>query len=61
MARQVVDATLDLLEQVGDVLIIKRETATQQGVQDDATAPYIYFWATIQLARDDLQWCSKQF
>lgn len=28
VARQVVDTTLDLLEQVGDVLIIKRETAT---------------------------------
>lgn len=55
MARQVVDATLDLLEQVGDVLVIKGQTATQQGIQDDAAAPYIYFWATIQLARDDLQ------
>lgn len=55
MARQVVDATLDLLEQVGDVLVIKRETAAQQGIQDDAAAPYIYFRAAIQLTRDDLR------
>ena len=55
VARQVVDATLDLLEQVGDVLVIKGQTATQQSIQDDAAAPYIYFWASIQPARDDLQ------
>ena len=55
VARQVVDATLDLLEQVGDVLVIKGQAATQQSIQDDAAAPYIYFWAAIQLARDDLQ------
>ena len=55
VAGQVVDATLDLLEQVGDVLVIKGQTATQQSIQDDAAAPYIYFWAAIQLARDDLK------
>ena len=55
MAGQIIDATLDLLEQVWDILIIKRETATQQSIQDDATAPYIYFRAAIQLTRNYLQ------
>lgn len=56
MTRQIIDATLDLLEQVGDVLIIKGQTATEQGIQDDTAAPYIYFWASVQLTRNDLQW-----
>ncbi len=47
MTRQVVNATLDLLEQVGNVLIIKGQTATQECIEDNATAPYIYFRATI--------------
>lgn len=55
MTRQVVNAALDLLEQVGDVLIVKGEAATQQGIQDDAAAPHIHFCAAIQLARDDLR------
>ena len=32
VAGQIVDATLDLLEQIGDVLIIKGQTATQQSI-----------------------------
>lgn len=47
MTRQVVDATLDLLKQIGNVLIIKGQTATQECIEDDATAPYIDFRTTI--------------
>lgn len=50
VAGQVVDPPLDLLEQVGDVFIIKGQTPTQQGVQDYATAPDVDLWTSIQLA-----------
>jgi hypothetical protein len=54
VAGQVVDAPLDLLEQVWDVLVIKGQAATQQRIQDHATAPHIYLRASIQLATDHL-------
>lgn len=54
VARQVVDASLDLLEQVWYVLIIKGQAATQQRVQDDTTAPHVNLGASIQLATDHL-------
>lgn len=46
---------LDLFEEVGDVLVVKRQAATQQRIQDDTAAPHVHLWARIQLARDDLQ------
>lgn len=49
VAWQVVDASLDLLEQVGYVLIIKRQAATKQRVQDDTAAPHVNFRTSIQL------------
>lgn len=54
MARQVVNASFDLLEEVRYVLIIERQAATQQGVQDDSTAPHINLGTSIQLAADNL-------
>lgn len=54
VARQVVDSPLDLFEQVWDVFVIKGQAATQQGVQDDSTAPHINLRPGIQLAADDL-------
>ncbi|KAA6422941.1 MAG: hypothetical protein FRX49_06930 [Trebouxia sp. A1-2] len=47
MARQVVDATLDLLEKIGNIFIIKGQTATQKCIENDATAPYIDFRTTV--------------
>lgn len=57
MARQVVDATLDLLEQAGGVCVIKGKGTTEHGIQYDTAAPYIYFGAAagVQIARDNLQ------
>lgn len=55
MARQVVDASLDLLEQVWYVFIIKGQAATQQSVQYHTTAPHVNLRASIQLATDHLQ------
>lgn len=40
---------LDLPEQVGDVLVIKGQGAAQQRIQDDAAAPHIHLWPTVQL------------
>lgn len=54
MGGEVVDAALDLFEQVGDVFVIKGQGAAQQRVQDDATAPHVYLGAGVQLPRDDL-------
>lgn len=55
VAGQVVDAPLDLFEQVGDVFIIKWQAATQQCIQDDTTAPHINLRTRIQLATDHLR------
>jgi hypothetical protein len=46
---------LNLFEKVWDVLIIKRQAATQQGVQDDAAAPHVNLRPRVQLAGDDLR------
>ena len=54
MAWQVVDAPLDFLEQVWNVLVIKGQAAAQQRIQDDAAAPDINLRPSIQLATDDL-------
>jgi ribosomal 50S subunit-associated protein YjgA (DUF615 family) len=55
VAGQVVDASLDLLEQVRDVFIVKGEAATQQRIQDNTTAPHVNLRASVQLAADHLQ------
>lgn len=39
VAGQVVNAALDLFEQVGNVLVVEGQAAAQQRVQDDAARP----------------------
>ena len=51
---QVEEAILDLAEEVGDVLIVEREAAAQQGVQDHPARPDVHLGAGIELARDHL-------
>ena len=34
--------TLDLLEEVGNVLVVKGEGAAQQRIEDDAAAPHVH-------------------
>ena len=51
---ELVDAALDLFEQVGDVLVVEGQAAAQQGEQDDPAGPDIHFWARIQTPADDL-------
>lgn len=46
------DASSDLLEQRGDVLVVKGQSATQQGVQDHSAAPDVHLWACVQPKRD---------
>jgi hypothetical protein len=46
-------APSDLLKQCRYVLIVKREGATKKSVQDNPTAPDIYFGACVQSKRDD--------
>mgnify|MGYP001811132557 CR=1 FL=1 len=51
---QVVDAALDLLEKVWDVLVVKGQAAAEQRVQDHAARPHVDLGARVQLAADDL-------
>mmetsp|Transcript_48676 Transcript_48676/g.122474 ORF Transcript_48676/g.122474 Transcript_48676/m.122474 type:complete len:390 (+) Transcript_48676:324-1493(+) len=51
------NATSNLLEEVGNVIIVEWEAATQEGVQNDTAAPHINLGAGIQLAGDDLGRC----
>lgn len=60
VAGQVVDAPLDLLEQVWDVFVIKGQAATQQCIQDDTTAPHINLRTSIQLATNHLLQVNEQ-
>mmetsp|Transcript_8808 Transcript_8808/g.28374 ORF Transcript_8808/g.28374 Transcript_8808/m.28374 type:complete len:234 (-) Transcript_8808:396-1097(-) len=55
VAGQSEDATLDLLEQVGDVLVVKGERAAEQGVKDDPARPDVHLGTRVELARDDLR------
>lgn len=41
----------DLLEEGGDVLVIKRQCATEKGVEDNATAPDVHLRASVQPVR----------
>jgi len=45
----------DLLEQVGDGLVVEGQAATQQGVQDDPAAPHIHLRSRVELARYHLE------
>lgn len=49
-----VHALLDLLEEIWNVLIIERQRATEEGIQDHTTRPHIHLWPRIQLP------CSQQ-
>jgi hypothetical protein len=51
VAGEVVYAPLDLLEQIGDVLVVKGQRAAQESVEDDAAAPHIDFGAGVKLSR----------
>lgn len=46
------DTSSDLLKQCGDMLIIKGQGATQQGIQNHTTAPDVNFWACIESNRE---------
>jgi hypothetical protein len=61
VAGQIVNATLDFLEQVWNILVIKGQAAAEQGVQDNSTAPDVNFWPSVQLATDDLAAVQKQY
>mmetsp|Transcript_7285 Transcript_7285/g.26071 ORF Transcript_7285/g.26071 Transcript_7285/m.26071 type:complete len:273 (+) Transcript_7285:1135-1953(+) len=47
-------AALDLLEEVGDALVVEGQRAAEQRVQDDATAPHVHLRARVHEAGDDL-------
>lgn len=49
------DASSDLLKQRGDMLIIKGQSAAQQGIQDHPTAPDVHLWACIEPDADVTQ------
>lgn len=42
------DASSDLLKQRGDMLVIKGQSAAQQGIQDYPAAPDVHLWACIE-------------
>ena len=46
--------TLNLSEESRNVLVIKRKSTTQQGIQNDATGPNIDLRTSIHLSRNDL-------
>ena len=50
-------ASLNLLEQCWYEFIIEGKSANEEDVENDATAPDVDFWASIQLAPNDF-WCS---
>lgn len=47
------DSPSDLLKQGGNMFIIKRQSAAQQSVQDDPTAPDVHLWACIEPDTED--------
>ena len=51
---ELVDAPLDLFEQVGDVLVVEGQAAAQQREQDDPAGPDVHFGARVQTPADDL-------
>lgn len=42
--------TLDFLEQVANVLVIKRQRTAQNGVQNNTTAPHVHFRSRVETA-----------
>jgi len=42
--------TLDFLEQVANVLVIKRQRTAQNGVQNNTAAPHVHFWSRVETA-----------
>ena len=42
MRGQGVDAALDLLEEVRDVLVVERERPAEEGVEDDTQRPHVH-------------------
>ena len=46
--------TLDLLEQVRDVIIVKGQSPAKHNVEDHATGPDVDLLASVQPAGDDL-------
>mmetsp|Transcript_38973 Transcript_38973/g.85673 ORF Transcript_38973/g.85673 Transcript_38973/m.85673 type:complete len:289 (+) Transcript_38973:294-1160(+) len=54
VAGQREDAALDLLEEVGDVLVVKGERAAEQRVEDHATRPDVNLGARVELAGNHL-------
>ena len=47
--------TLDLAEQNGDVFVVERQAAAEQGVQNHAAGPDVHFRAGVHPPRDDFR------
>lgn len=47
-------ASLDLLEQLLEVVVVERQRADEQRIQDDATRPHVGLAPVVLLATDDL-------
>eukprot|EP00982_Pelagococcus_subviridis_P010068 30965-Pelagococcus_subviridis.AAC.8 len=52
MRRKVINAPLDLLEQVRYRLVVERQRPAQERVQDDAAGPHVHLGAAVQLAAE---------
>mmetsp|Transcript_13569 Transcript_13569/g.27760 ORF Transcript_13569/g.27760 Transcript_13569/m.27760 type:complete len:347 (-) Transcript_13569:810-1850(-) len=52
-----VHAALDLLEEVGDGLVVEGKRPAEESVEDDAAAPHVHLRAGVKVPRDDLR-CS---
>mmetsp|Transcript_9942 Transcript_9942/g.28234 ORF Transcript_9942/g.28234 Transcript_9942/m.28234 type:complete len:350 (-) Transcript_9942:240-1289(-) len=55
MIWQVESANLDLPEKPRHVVVVEREAATKQGVEDDPGTPNVYLGARVEPALDDLR------
>ena len=46
---------LDLPEECGDVLVVKRESPAQESIKDNSAGPDIHLGTSVELAGDDLK------
>ena len=57
MAWYVISAFFDLVEELGHMIVVKRQTSTDHRIENYAATPDVDFSTTIAHATDDL-WCS---
>ena len=55
VARERVDAALDLFKQVGNVLVVKGEASAEERVEDDPARPDVDLGAGVEAPGDDLR------